>query len=46
VEELTVPEVDDRPDDVVELLELELEAEVEDVAVAEDVEPGTVAALT
>ncbi len=41
-----MPEEDDRPDDVVELVELELEVEVEDVAVEDDVEPGTVAALT
>jgi hypothetical protein len=43
LDELTVPEEEDRPD---ELVELELEVEVEDVVVEDDVEPGTVAALT
>ena len=41
-----MPEEDDRPDEVVELVELELDVEVVDVAVEDDVEPGMVAALT
>ena len=38
-----MPEEDDRPDEVVEL---ELDVEVADVAVEDEVEPGMVAALT
>jgi hypothetical protein len=45
-EELTVPEEDDIPDELVELVEPELDAEVEDVVVEAAIEPGMVAALT